>query len=179
MVAVGRLVAWKQIDHLIESLAECDDAGLVIVGDGPERGRLEELVRARQLTDQVYFAGQRSKEETFALMAACDLFVLNSMYEGFPHVVLKAMSFGLPVVATAVGGTPELVRDGENGVLVAPTANGLFSKTLLNLVSSSVQRERLAKGELQTVKQFRHSVMVDETEAVQWNHGRLRGVNER
>ena len=57
MVAVGRLVAWKQIDHLIESLAECDDAGLVIVGDGPERGRLEELVRARQLTDQVYFAG--------------------------------------------------------------------------------------------------------------------------
>jgi len=57
VVAVGRLVAWKQIDHLIESLAECDDAGLVIVGDGPERGRLEELVRARQLTDQVYFAG--------------------------------------------------------------------------------------------------------------------------
>ena len=73
----------------------------------------------RQLSDRVYFAGQRNKEETFALMAACDLFVLNSSYEGFPHVVLEAMCAGLPVVATEVGGTPELVRDGENGLLIS------------------------------------------------------------
>jgi glycosyltransferase involved in cell wall biosynthesis len=166
VVTVGRLVPWKQIDHLIESLTECEAAGLVIVGDGPERNRLEEIVRENQLTDRVYFAGQRSKEETLALMAACDLFVLNSTYEGFPHVVVEAMTAGLPVVATAVGGTPELVRDGENGQLIAPDANGVLSKTLMKLLSSSEERQRLATGAKRTVERFRHSAMVEETEAL-------------
>ena len=165
VVTVGRLVPWKQIDHLIEAVTECEDAGLVIVGDGPERGRLEDIVRENQLTDRVYFAGQRSKEETFALMAACDLFVLNSTYEGFPHVVLEAMCAGLPVVATAVGGTPELVRDGENGLLIAPNANGALSKTLMKLVTSSEERQRLAAGAQETTQRFRRSAMIEATEA--------------
>lgn len=166
IVTVGRLVAWKQIDHLIEALGECDAAGLVIVGDGPERHRLEEIAGDRQLADRVYFAGQRSKAETLSLMAACDVFVLNSTYEGFPHVVLEAMCVGLPVVATAVGGTPEVVHDGENGVLLPPTANGLLSRALLNLISSSIEREKLAAGAKRTVERFRHSAMVEETQAV-------------
>jgi glycosyltransferase involved in cell wall biosynthesis len=142
IVTVGRLVPWKQIDHLIEALAEIEDAGLVIVGDGPERNRLESLARANNLNDRVFFAGQRSKEETFGLMAACDLFVLNSTYEGFPHVVLEAMCVGLPVIATAVGGTPELVRDGENGTLIAPNSSGALVKTLLQVLSSPEERQR-------------------------------------
>jgi glycosyltransferase involved in cell wall biosynthesis len=165
VVTVGRLVPWKQVDHLIEALTDCKETGLIIVGDGPERNRLEKLVRARQLADRVYFAGQRSKEETFALMAACDLFVLNSTYEGFPHVVLEAMSVGLPVIATAVGGTPELVRDGENGLLVAPNANGALSKTLMKLVTSSEDRQRLAAGARKTVQRFRRSAVIEATEA--------------
>jgi glycosyltransferase involved in cell wall biosynthesis len=166
VVTVGRLVPWKQIDRLIEALCECDETGLVIVGDGPERSRLEALVRQRQLADRVYFAGERSKQETDALMAACDVFVLNSSYEGFPHVVLEAMSAGLPVVATAVGGTPELVREGENGLLIAPDANGALSKTLMKLVTSSEERQRLAAGAKETTRRFRRSAMTEATEAV-------------
>jgi glycosyltransferase involved in cell wall biosynthesis len=166
IVTVGRLVPWKQIDHLIEAVTECEDVGLVIVGDGPERGLLEAIVLENQLTDRVYFAGQRSKEETFALMAACDLFVLNSTYEGFPHVVLEAMSAGLPVVATAVGGTPELVRDRENGILIAPNANGALAKTLQELFASSHERQRLSAGAQQTMQWFQWSAMTDNTEAV-------------
>jgi len=166
IVTVGRLVPWKQLDHLIEAVNECEDAGLVIVGDGPERGRLEALARQRQLADRVYFAGQRSKEETFALMAACDLFVLNSTYEGFPHVVLEAMCAGLPVVATEVGGTPELVRDGENGLLISPNANGALSKTLMKLLSSSEERQRLAASARETTHRFRRCAMIEATEAI-------------
>jgi glycosyltransferase involved in cell wall biosynthesis len=162
---VGRLVPWKQIDRLIEALSECDEAGLVIVGDGPERGRLENLAQRNQVADRVYFAGQRNKEETFALMAACDLFVLNSSYEGFPHVVVEAMAVGLPVIATAVGGTPELVNDGENGLLVEPNANGALSKTVMRLVASAEERQRLAAGAHKTMQQFRGSAMIDATEA--------------
>jgi glycosyltransferase involved in cell wall biosynthesis len=165
VVTVGRLVPWKKVDHLIEAIAECKETGLVVVGDGPERSRLEELVRARQLADRVYFAGQRSKAETLSLMAACDVFVLNSIYEGFPHVVLEAMSVGLPVVATEVGGTPELVRDGENGLLISPNANGELSKTLMKLVSSSEERQRLAAGAQETTQRFQRSPMIEATEA--------------
>jgi glycosyltransferase involved in cell wall biosynthesis len=165
VVTVGRLVSWKRIDHLIEAITKIEDAGLVIVGDGPERGRLENLARANQVTDRVYFAGQRSKEETFAFMAACDLFVLNSSYEGFPHVVLEAMSAGLPVVATSVGGTPELVHDGRNGLLIAPNANGALAKTLAWLVSSREERQRLAAGAQERAQHFRRSAMIEATEA--------------
>ncbi|MPZ76999.1 MAG: glycosyltransferase [Deltaproteobacteria bacterium] len=166
IVTVGRLVAWKQIDHLIEALAQIEDAGLVIVGDGPERNRLESLACAKNLNDRVFFAGQRSKEETLGLMVACDLFVLNSTYEGFPHVVLEAMCAGLPVVATAVGGTPELVKDGENGILIAPNANGALSKTLMKLASSSEERQRLAMGAERTTQRFQGFAMIEKTEAV-------------
>src|SRR5262249_971416 len=68
IVTVGRLVPWKQIDHLINALAEIEDAGLVVIGDGPERGRLESLAQRNHVFERVYFAGQRSKAETLALM---------------------------------------------------------------------------------------------------------------
>jgi glycosyltransferase involved in cell wall biosynthesis len=166
LVTVGRLIPLKQIDHLIRALPECEDTGLVIVGDGPERGRLSEVARDHGLTERVYFAGQRSKEETLSLMAACDLFVLNSTHEGFPHVVLEAMAAGLPVVATAVGGTPELVRDGENGLLIDGQANGGLSETLRRLAASPRERERLAAEAKPTVEGFCLVTMIDQTEAV-------------
>jgi glycosyltransferase involved in cell wall biosynthesis len=166
VITAGRLIALKQVGHLIESVAACRDIGLVIVGDGPERGRLESLVRVRQIADRVYFAGQRTRDETLALMAACDVFALNSTHEGFPHVVLEAMSVGLPVIATAVGGTPELVRDGENGILISSNHNDALTRTILYLVSSSEERRKLAAGAQQTTERFRHSVMIEKTEAV-------------
>jgi len=150
--------------HLIEALAEIENAGLVIVGDGPERARLDALAQTNQVIDRVYFAGQRSKAETFGLMAGCDLFVLKSTYEGFPHVVWEAMSVALPLVVTAVGGTPELVREAENGVLIAANANGALSKTLIRLLASS-ERQRLAVAAEKTTEQFRRSAMIDATEA--------------
>jgi glycosyltransferase involved in cell wall biosynthesis len=175
VVTVGRLVPWKQVDRIIEAIARCDRAGLVIVGDGPERGALEELVRALDLADRIYFAGQRSKAEISSLLAACDLLVLNSAYEGFPHVVLEAMSLGLPVVATAVGGTPEVVQDEENGLLIAPTANGALSEALFQLVSSPVERQRLARGAKSTMERFRLSAMIEDTEAVLRNSAHWQG----
>jgi glycosyltransferase involved in cell wall biosynthesis len=75
------------------------------------------------------------------------------------------MAVGLPVIATAVGGTPELVNDGENGLLVEPNANGALSKTVMRLVASAEERQRLAAGAHKTMQQFRGSAMIDATEA--------------
>jgi glycosyltransferase involved in cell wall biosynthesis len=164
VVTVGRLVPLKQVNQIIQAIAQCDGIGLIIVGDGPEYGHLEDLVRTWNLADRVYFAGRRCRAETLSLMAACDLFVLNSTHEGFPHVVLEAMSLGLPVIATAVGGTPEAIQNGENGLLIAPTGNGVLPKTLLRLVSFPLERQRLANGARHTIERFCPTAMIEGTE---------------
>ena len=166
IVTVGRLIAIKQIDRIIQAVAAIEDTGLVIVGDGPERERLEAVARQRDLLDRVYFAGPRTREETLALIAGGDLFVLNSTHEGLPHVVLEAMSLGLPVVATAVGGTPEVVRDAENGLLIAPHLNGALCQALSRLRSSPEERRRLADEGKRTVESFSYGRMVEQTAAL-------------
>jgi glycosyltransferase involved in cell wall biosynthesis len=172
VVTVGRLVPWKCLDRVIEVLVSCPDIGLVIVGDGPERQRLEELAHTLDVADRVYFAGQVSQAETIGLMAACDFFVLNSTYEGLPHVVLEAMSLGLPVLATAVGGTPEVVCDGDNGRLIAPADDDALVRVLSQLVSSPEERQRLARGAQQTVAQFGFRSLLEATKAVLWESTR-------
>lgn len=166
VVTVGRLVPWKQVDGIIQAIAHLDGVGLVIIGDGSERGALENLARSMGLTDRVHFAGQRGHAETLALMAACDLFVLNSTYEGFPHVVLEAMSLGLPVVATAVGGTPELVQDGVNGRLIPPDAPPVLAEVIMKLSISSQERQQLAAGARCTASCFTLPALVSQTEAL-------------
>jgi glycosyltransferase involved in cell wall biosynthesis len=166
LVTVGRLMPWKRIDQIIDSVTRCEGVGLVVVGDGPQRDSLERLTRVRGISDRVYFAGQRSQVETLTLMAACDLFVLNSTYEGLPHVVLEAMSLGLPVVATAVGGTPELVQDGKNGRLIAPQDDDALHVVLSELLSAPLERQRLAVGARQSLVSFSVDTMVEATDAV-------------
>jgi glycosyltransferase involved in cell wall biosynthesis len=148
-VTVGRLIPLKQVDRLIEALREIPELGLVVVGDGPERPRLERIAQELGVSGRVYFAGQRSKKETLSLMAACDFFVLNSTHEGLPHAILEAMALGLPVIATAVGGTPEVVRDGETGVLVLEQ-NGVI-KAFLTLARDPAFRRRLGEAARQWI----------------------------
>jgi glycosyltransferase involved in cell wall biosynthesis len=166
VATASRLIPLKRIDKVIEAIAQCEGVGLVIIGDGPERRPLEKAAGASGLDGRVYFAGQRSKREALSLMAACDLLVLNSTHEAFPHVILEAMSLGLPVIATTVGGTPEIIQDGENGRLIAPDATGALTDVLLKLVSSHAERQRLVFGAQRTIAQFNLDHMVLETEAV-------------
>jgi glycosyltransferase involved in cell wall biosynthesis len=165
-VTVGRLIPLKQVDRLIEALREIPELGLVVVGDGPERPRLERIAQELGVSGRVYFAGQRSKKETLSLMAACDFFVLNSSHEGLPHAILEAMALGLPVIATAVGGTPEVVRDGETGLLIH-SGNRALEKTLYALVTDEKTRRRLGEKAKKWVREhMSFQVMVTSTEKV-------------
>jgi len=118
VATVGRLVKWKGISGLIEAVASLSDVGLILIGDGPERAALSARAQELDVCHKVLFVGKHPRHESLALMASSHLFVLNSTYEGLPHILLEAMSLGIPVVATAVGGTPEIIVDGENGLLV-------------------------------------------------------------
>lgn len=122
MVTVAVLREAKGIQHLVEALAAIaaavPDALALIVGDGPHRRALEDLVARRGVADRLRFAGARSDVKRH--LAAADLFVLPTLTEALPTVLAEAMGAGLPIVASAVGGVPEMVLDGENGLLVPP-----------------------------------------------------------
>ena len=118
---VGRLQPVKNQSGLIAAFAQlvrngADAARLMIVGDGPLRATLEAEVERCGLAGKVWFAGERA--DVPEVMRAMDVFVLPSVAEGISNTILEAMASGLPVVATRVGGNPELVIDGETGVLV-------------------------------------------------------------
>jgi len=120
LVMTARLGPQKRVDMFLDSLAllhrDRPDVHAIIAGDGPCAGALADQTRALGLASRVHFAGH--VEEIQNVLDAGDVFVLSSDNEGLPIAVLEAMASGLCVVATAVGGTPEIVKEGETGLLV-------------------------------------------------------------
>jgi 2-deoxystreptamine N-acetyl-D-glucosaminyltransferase/2-deoxystreptamine glucosyltransferase len=116
---LGRLAPQKDVGTLLEAFARLPaDSQLVLVGDGPDRTALQR--QAQGLGDRVHFAGFMPHAAVPAVLAHVDLLVLPSLYEDLSSALIEAMAAGLPVVATRVGGTADLVRHGVNGLLVAP-----------------------------------------------------------
>lgn len=121
---VGLLVPVKGIPYLLKALAQLrrqrDDWHLEIVGDGPKRAEYTNLAATLGIGDKVTFSGFKPKLEVAELMRHADFFVLPSLWENSPCVLLEAIASGLPIVSTAVGGIPEMI-DRETGILVPPS----------------------------------------------------------
>ena len=166
LVTVGRLVPWKHVDEVIDAIALLPDTYLVVVGDGPELDGLHMFTERLGVQGRVHFAGRRSHEETVTLMAASDIFVLNSSYEGLPHVVLEAMALGLPVIARAAGGTEEIVRDEDTGLLVGPSHRSLVEALDLMIEDTSLRKGLAERGRRLVQTSFDFCQMVGRTERV-------------
>ncbi len=143
IVAVGRLKAPKDFVSLVRALGRLapDSFEAVIVGDGPDRARLEDEIGHLGLAGRVRLAGER--RDVAELLADADVFALSSSSEGMPVSVLEAMAAGLPVVASRVGGVPEQVVDGETGLLVEPGDPEDLAEALARLVGDRELRGRL------------------------------------
>lgn len=119
LLSVGNLVEIKGHDIVVQSLARLDETfHLVIVGAGPERQNLQDLASRLGLADRVLFAGNVDNAELKWWYSAADVLVLCSSREGWPNVLLEAMACGLPVIATRVGGVPEIVTEPVSGRLI-------------------------------------------------------------
>jgi glycosyltransferase involved in cell wall biosynthesis len=132
---------------------------LVLVGDGPEREALGRLATQLGLDDVVRFAGLRPQLPSFHFLF--DVSVLSSVSEGFPNSLVEAMAAGRPIVATNVGGVPDAVREGENGLLVSPKDAAAFATALEQLLANPQRREAMgAAGASRARKEFhaRHVV---------------------
>jgi glycosyltransferase involved in cell wall biosynthesis len=163
VVYVGRLVEDKGVRTLVEAMRECPREKLVIVGDGPERGRLE---RAAEGMGNVIFAGRIAPEELDEYYRSAKLLVLPSLRnEGMPNAILGAMVRGIPVVASRNAGTPDLVKDGETGFLVEPGDSSGLARAIRRLSEDPELRSRLGRNALAQMKRYEWPKIVDAVES--------------
>jgi glycosyltransferase involved in cell wall biosynthesis len=159
---IARLTDQKGHAYLLEAFASHPALAtmhLLIVGAGPLRGDLDALTRAHGLDDRVHFVGAR--RDLGDLLSVMDIFVLPSLWEGLPLAMVLAMGGGLPVVATAVAGIPEVVTDEVTGLLVAPADAAALGRALARLGASRAERERLgAAGRAYVLPRFGVDVYV-------------------
>lgn len=144
LAVAGRLTAQKALDVALAALADVPDVALVVLGEGPERAFLEGRTAELGLGERVRFLGSGSRSDVLRLFRGCDGALLCSAWENFPHTVVEALAVGTPVLATAVGGVPEVVRHDVNGLLVPPGDAAALAGTIARFFSEPGLRERLA-----------------------------------
>ncbi len=136
---IGRLAAVKGATLLLDAVAAVrashPDLSLTIIGDGPDRARLEEQARALGLSDVTRFLGYQAQDAVADALEASDLLVLPSFAEGVPVVLMEAMASRLPVIASRVAGIPELVEDGVSGFVVPPGDLSTLTNRLTSLLA--------------------------------------------
>jgi glycosyltransferase involved in cell wall biosynthesis len=175
----GRLAEQKRVDDLLKALDLLQhiqpDIRTVIAGDGPLRDQLEETAQAFHLDGRVCFVGHRA--DLPRILAAANVVVLPSAYEGLPNVILEAMRFGKPVVATAAPGSTEAVIDGQTGILT-PIGNAtLLARAIRDIVRDPNLARRLGEaGRAHVDAHFRAEIMVTQFAELYENLARSKGI---
>jgi 1,2-diacylglycerol 3-alpha-glucosyltransferase len=151
---IGRLSDEKRVSVLLDAMAQVRaPAHLAIGGDGPEADELRRRARDLELTERVTFLGRVADDDLVPLYRLGDLFAMPSTAELQSLSTLEALAVGLPVVAANAGALPELVRDGENGLLFTPEDSAELSERLTQLVTHPALRRRMAKAAIATAAQ--------------------------
>jgi glycosyltransferase involved in cell wall biosynthesis len=179
LIFAGRLAPQKAVDDLISALDILQHIEptlrTLIVGDGPLRDQLRELSNAFLLDKSVKFLGHRN--DVPRLLAAADLLALPSLYEGLPNVVLEAMRFRKPVVATNAPGTTEVVVDGETGILVPMKQPTLLAKAIRDLVRDPELARKMGEaGRERVEKVFPVQLMIDRFAQLYSDIARSKGI---
>ena len=145
---VGRLTWAKDHATLLRAFRRVHerlpDTALVLIGDGPLRPALEALAQAEGVAAQVHFLGDRN--DIHALLRGLDLFVMSSVTEGYSVALLEACASALPIVATRVGGNPEIVRDGINGALVAPGEPVALAEAMVGILGDEARAQAMGQA---------------------------------
>jgi len=165
---VGWLIPIKGVTYLVSAMAKVAEkyqkSLLVLVGKGDDTGeeeiKIKEQVERAGLTDKVLFLGWRPDVDE--IMGCCDIFVLPSLNEGMGRVLVEAMAAGLPIVASRVGGIPDLVKDGKNGLLVPPEDASALEKAISALLEDKAQRKRMGEAGKKMCRPYSTEAMVEQ-----------------
>ena len=158
ILSIGRLAPWKGFDDLIaimpDLLKENPNFQLVIVGEGKDK---------LEAADRVKLVGRVPHHQIALYFKAADIFVLNSGYEGLSHVILEAMQSGVPVVASNIGGNPELIEDGFNGFLVEYKNREQLKQAILKLWQDKDLQEKFRQNSKEKLKNFTWENLIKQT----------------
>lgn len=167
---VGTFRPVKGLRYLIQAMNIIKQKGtsmrLMLVGYGKERDYLKSLIEGLNLEGYVAFAGKVLNEKVPQYMAAADILVLPSLSEGFPVTILEAMASGLPIVATRVGGLPEIIKDEKNGFLVEPANPEQIADKVLTLLADVSLRQKMSETNRNKVQQYSWQNTVGQLEAI-------------
>lgn len=167
--SVGRLVSVKNYELLLRAFARVAASRarvrLLLVGEGPERGRLERAAAEAGIASRTELLGHR--EDVADLLVGLDVFVLPSVSEGMSNTLLEAMAAGVPVVASDVGGNPEIVEDGRSGLLFPSRDEAALAARLARLLDDPSARDELGRaGRERVAREFSMGAMIDRYEAL-------------
>ena len=154
LATAGRLTAQKSLGDALQALARVPGVALLVRGDGPERPALEREAARLGVSDRVRFLGAGTRDDVLMLFRGADAVLVTSAWENLPHTVLEALAVGTPVVATAVGGVPEVVVDGVNGLLVPPHDVAAIAAAVERVVSEADLRRSLADAAPASVEEL-------------------------
>ncbi len=164
--SVARLTPWKGMRTLIELVAERKKRGeiitLVIGGDGPQRLELEQLAESLGISKHLRFVGALTRDAMAAVVYASDIFILNTAYEGLSHQLLEVMDIGTPIITTTIGGNPELLTDGVEGLLVPVNALQAIDAAISKIQSEPLLKEQLVKAAKNRVTFFKSNTVINE-----------------
>lgn len=166
LISIGRLVPWKGFEMLIDLMPELSkqfpNIKLLIIGNGPLQEQLEKKISEEELEDSVIISRALEYDILMRYMEASDLLILNTRYEGFSHLLLEAMAVGLPILTTNVGGNPELVESGVNGLLVKPNNKKELQSAIESLLKNSAMRQKFSNAGRRTANSFTKERMLAE-----------------
>ena len=162
----GRIGAQKSLEVGLSAVARVSGVSLLVAGDGPERRRIEHHAEDVQLGARVRFLGPLPRDEVLGLFRGADASLLSSTWENFPHTVVESLAVGTPVIATSVGGVPEVVKDGENGLLVPPGDVGALATAIRRFYEEDGLRDRLSAAAAPSVADYGRERTLARIEAV-------------
>jgi len=177
-VYVGRLSYPKDPMTLLNAFEHVHkvlpNVSLYFVGEGGLRPLLEQFCKTHALSSTVRFLGELPHNEVLRFMAQSAVFIVSSYEEGLPTVLIEAMALEKPVIATNIGGVPEVVKDGINGILVPPKSPEHVAKALERLLTDSELRRKLGKAAAKSVKDYTWSKIAEKYEIIYQEALRLR-----
>lgn len=167
LLSINRLMGWKRVDGVIEALRELpEDVELLVCGDGDMEAAWKALARERGLEARVHFLGNVPHAQIPFYIRAADVFVLNSLYEGLSHTLLEVQAIGTPIVASRICGNPEVVVEGESGLLVDPNDSHELAEAARTLLTDRALGERFATAGLARRDRFLREETFSEVESV-------------
>ena len=167
LISAGRLEPWKGMVALVEIMPELLDKNskirLLIAGDGPLTENLKSKIQNLNIQDKVILAGRIPHEELMSYFKASMIFVLNTGYEGLPHITLEAMACGLPVITTNVCGNPEVVKNNYNGILTEYNNKEQLKNAILEIWENEKLKEEFIKNGKKVLERLTKEKMINNT----------------